>query len=211
MNKFIGPMQNSQRSTHIHTPPHTYTRPHTHTHAPTHIHTPPHTDTRPHTHTHAPTHIGMRTSYFCASTYVHRCTSNRVEDESGGVPDHKARRLENVDHGRIVKDTHCRSHRTKATIIGIGEGWVREEYNKTKISSCSGNSIWSQNPKCKKTLPWRGEDAIQVHLRRLQAIKRATFNKKGALYMESHVSNICFKPRKMHVYYNNLYQVDVHM
>ena len=154
-------MKNSQRSTHIHTPPHTYThthtlaRPHTHrsTHAPTHIHTH-------HTHTHAPTHIGMRTSYFCASTYVHRCTSNRVKDESGGVPDHKARRLEHVGHGRIVKDTHCRSHRTKATIIGIGEAWVREEYNKNEISSCSGNTT-----KCKKTLPWRGEDAIQVHLR----------------------------------------------
>ena len=147
----------------------------------------------------------MRTSYFCASTYVHRCTSNRVEDESGGVPDHKARRLENVGHGRIVKDTHCRSHRTKATIIGIGEGWVREEYNKTEISSCSGNSFWSQNPKCKKTLPWRGEDAIQVHLRRLRAIKRATFNKKGALYMESQVSNICFKPRGRCMYITTIY------
>ena len=59
VNKFIGPMKNSQRSTHIHTPihihtpTHTYTRPHTHTHAPTHIHTPPHTYTRPHTHLHA--------------------------------------------------------------------------------------------------------------------------------------------------------------
>ena len=177
---------------------------HMHTHQ---IHVHVHVLTYPHTLA-CPTHIGMRTSYFCASTYVHRCTSNRVEDESGGVPDHKARRLENVGHGRIVKDTHCRSHRTKATIIGIGEAWVREEYNKT---SCSCNSIWSQNPKCKKKLPWRGEDAIQVHLRRLRAIKRATFNKKGALYMESHVSNICFKPRKMHVYNNNLYQVDVHM
>ena len=142
---------------------------HMHTHQ---IHVFKYKDTRPyeelteiHTRTHTPTHIGMRTSYFCASTYVHRCTSNRVEDESGGVPDHKARRLEHVGHGRIVKDTHCRSHRTKATIIGIGEGWVREEYNKTEISSCSGNSIWSQNPKCKKTLPWGGEDAIQVHLR----------------------------------------------
>ena len=143
-------MKNSQRSTHVLTHgPHTDICPPTHTH----------------THTHAPTHVGMRTSYFCASTYVHRCTSNRVEDESGGVPDHKARRLENVGHGRIVKDTHCRSHRTKATIIGIGEAWVREEYNKTEISSCSGNSSWSQNPKCKKTLPWGGEDAIQVHLR----------------------------------------------
>ena len=141
--------------TRTHDPPHIGMPPHTHTHAPTHTHTPhTHTHTRPHTHTHAPTHIGMRTSYFCASTYVHRCTSNRVEDESGGVPDHKARRLENVGHGRIVKDTHCRSHRTKATIIGIGEAWVREEYNKTEISSCSGNSIWSQNPKCKKALPW---------------------------------------------------------
>ena len=128
------------------------------------------------THRHMPhTHIGMRTSYFWASTYVHRCTSNRVEDESGGVPEHKARRLENVGHGRIVKDTHCRSHRTKATIIGIGEAWVREEYNKTEISSCSCNSFWSQNPKCQKTLPWRGEDAIQVHLRWLRAIKKNHF------------------------------------
>ena len=145
----LGPMKSSQRYTHRHMPhTHILTPQHTQTHAPTRIHTPPHT------HTHAPTHIGMRTSYFCASTYVHRCTSNRVEDESGGVPDHKARREENVGHGRIVKDTHCRSHRTKATIIGIGEGWVREEYNKTEISSCSCNSIWSQNPKCKKALPW---------------------------------------------------------
>ena len=140
--RILGPMKNSQRSTHVLTHPHTLA-------CPTRIHMPPHT----HTHTHT-THIGMRTSYFCASTYVHRCTSNRVEDESGGVPDHKARRLENVGHGRIVKDTHCRSHRTKATIIGIGEAWVREEYNKTEISSCSCNSIWSQNTKCKKTLPW---------------------------------------------------------
>ena len=146
--RILGPMKNSQRSTHVHTHPHTLA-------CPTRIQTPPHIHTHTHhTHTHAPTHIGMRTSYFCASTYVHRCTSNRVEDESGGVPDHKARRLEHVGHGRIVKDTHCRSHRTKATIIGIGEAWVREEYNKTEISSCSGNSIWSQNQKCKKTLPW---------------------------------------------------------
>ena len=81
-------------------------------------------------------------------TFSCEAVMTRVEDESGGVPDHKARHLENVGHGRIVKDTHCRSHRTKATIIGIGEGWVREEYNKTEISSCSCNSIWSQNPKC---------------------------------------------------------------
>ena len=112
-------MKNSQRSTYIHV--HVQC-----THA-------PHTYTCPHTHTHAPTHTGMRTSYFCASTYVHRRTSNRVEDESGGVPDQKARRLENVGHGRIVKDTNCRSHRTKATVIGKGEGWVREVYNKTEI------------------------------------------------------------------------------
>ena len=99
---------------------------HIHT-GPTHIHTPPHT------YTHTPTHTGMRTSYFCASTYVHRLTSNRVEDESGGVPDQKSRRLENVGYVCIVKDAHCRSHRTKATVIGKGEGWVREEYGKTEI------------------------------------------------------------------------------